>query len=105
MGSRSKRDAGIRSLVILCSVLCGVGATASFYVVLVRVPALANTKLDVLFGTLQGVAVGLLFAIAALLTLISCTWSGERTDRRPFPWSATDDNKVSGEPEIKDSLA
>ncbi|AGA26657.1 hypothetical protein [Singulisphaera acidiphila] len=68
MGTRSKRDAVIRSLVILCSFLCCVGATASFYVVLVRVPALANTKLDILFGTLQGVAVGLLFAIAALLT-------------------------------------
>ena len=45
--------------------LCLVGAAAAMYVVLVRVPALAGTKLDLLLGTLQGVAVGLLFAIHA----------------------------------------
>jgi hypothetical protein len=37
------------------------------YVVLIRLPVLANNKLELLFGTLQGVAVSLLFAIAALL--------------------------------------
>src|SRR5262249_21838358 len=41
------------------------------YVVLVRIPALASTKLDLLLGTLQGVTVGLLFAIAALLMSLS----------------------------------
>ncbi|SIO61951.1 hypothetical protein SAMN05444166_6904 [Singulisphaera sp. GP187] len=81
---RSRRDAVIRSLVILCSVLCGIGATASLYVVLVRVPALANTKLDTLFGTLQGVAVGLLFAIAALLTnLTHLLWRANRPSPLP----------------------
>jgi hypothetical protein len=57
----------IKPLAILGAVLCGVGAAAAFFVVLVRVPAMAGTKLELLFGTLQGVAVGLLFAIAALL--------------------------------------
>jgi hypothetical protein len=47
--------------------LCGVGAVAGMIVVLVRVPALADTRLDVLFGTLQGAAVSLLFGIVALL--------------------------------------
>lgn len=85
MGVRSKRHAVIRSLVILCSVLCSIGTTASFYVVLVRVPALANTKLDVLFGTLQGVAVGLLFAIAALLTnFMYMYWQTNRPSTLPL---------------------
>jgi hypothetical protein len=44
-----------------------VGAVAAVYVVLVRVPAIASTKLDLLFGTLQGTAVALLFTITALL--------------------------------------
>ena len=37
--------------------LCGVGAVAGITVVLIRVPALASTRLELLFGTLQGVAV------------------------------------------------
>jgi hypothetical protein len=67
MTKRSRPDATIKSLAIFASALCGVGAAAAFFVVLVRLPAIASTKLDLLFGTLQGVAVGLLFAIAALL--------------------------------------
>ncbi len=59
-------------------VLCLVGAAASIYVVLVRVPALTQTKLEVLSGTLEGVAVGLLFAIAALL--INLTLMARRAD-------------------------
>jgi hypothetical protein len=47
--------------------LCGLGAVVGMYVVLVRLPALANSKLELLLGTLLGVAVSLLFAIAALL--------------------------------------
>jgi hypothetical protein len=53
------------------------------YVVLVRLPALASTKLDLLLGTLQGVAVALLFAIAALL--ISIAYMIGRANRaQPF---------------------
>jgi hypothetical protein len=54
-------------LSILGAALCMLGAAASLFVVLVRVPALAVTKLELLFGTLLGVAVGHLFAIAGLL--------------------------------------
>jgi hypothetical protein len=64
---RFRFDAMKNSLAILASVLCAVGAAAALFVVLVRIPALASTKLDLLLGTLQGVAVGLLFAITALL--------------------------------------
>jgi hypothetical protein len=67
MGIRTRFDAMIRTLTVSASALCLVGAAAAFYVVLVRIPALASTKLDLLMGTLLGVAVGLLFAIAALL--------------------------------------
>ena len=48
-------------------ILCGAGAAAGLVVVLIRVPALAATKLEVLLGTLQGTAVCLLFGIVALL--------------------------------------
>jgi len=74
----------IRYLAVLCSVLCGVGAGAAIFVVLVRLPALAGTKLELLFGTLQGVAVGLLFAIAALLiNLTSMVRQASRLSARP----------------------
>jgi hypothetical protein len=56
-------------------------------VVLVRLPALANTKLEMLFGVLQGVTVSLLFAIAALLitiTLMICKATHQQT---AIPWS------------------
>jgi hypothetical protein len=79
MGRRSRTDAAMKVLAILCSVLCGVGAVAAMFVVLVRLPALAGTRLELLFGTLQGVAVGLLFAIAALL--INLTFMVRRASR------------------------
>jgi hypothetical protein len=63
------------------SALCAVGAAISIYVVLVRIPALASTKLELLLGTLQGVAVGLLFAIGALL--IALTHMVGRANRPP----------------------
>jgi uncharacterized membrane protein YhaH (DUF805 family) len=65
--ARRPSEALIRSLGFLAMFLCMVGAVAGIVVILVRVPVLADTKLDRLFGTLQGVAVSLLFAIAALL--------------------------------------
>jgi hypothetical protein len=57
----------MRFLGILAVALCFAGAVGGMTVVLVRLPAIAHTKLELLFGTLQGVAVSLLFAIAALL--------------------------------------
>jgi hypothetical protein len=64
---RSKHDSSFRPVVIVLNVLALVGALASGFVVLVRVPALSTTKLDALFGTLQGTAVFLLFTLIALL--------------------------------------
>ncbi len=64
---RSKHDSSLRPVVILLNVLAAVGALASMFVVLVRVPALSATKLESLFGTLQGTAVALLFTVTALL--------------------------------------
>jgi len=67
MALRPRIEARIRFLGIGAMLLCGTGVGVVLFVILIRVPALAQTKLELLFGTLQGVAVGLLFAIAALL--------------------------------------
>jgi hypothetical protein len=67
MLARSKYDPALKPLVIACNVLAFAGALASMFVILVRVPALSTTKLEALFGTLQGTAVALLFSIIALL--------------------------------------
>ena len=64
---REKIIANARSIVILLSSMCGIGALASLFVILVRVPALSTTKLEALMGTLEGAAVALLFAVVALL--------------------------------------
>jgi hypothetical protein len=64
---QSKIIANARSFVILISALCLLGALASLFIVLVRVPTLSSTKLDQLMGTLEGTAVALLFAVVALL--------------------------------------
>ena len=82
MPTQSKIDAAIKPLRNLCMALCGVGAVASLFVILVRLPAVAATKLDLLFGTLQGVAVGLLFGIAALL--VNLTYMVRRAVRPPL---------------------
>ena len=42
-------------MTILCGCLCLVGELASIFVILVRVPAVATTKLELLFGTLLAV--------------------------------------------------
>jgi hypothetical protein len=49
MFSRPKFDRMLRPLTLLCVVLCLVGALASVFVILVRVPAVATTKLELLF--------------------------------------------------------
>ena len=77
----SRLDAVIKFLAIFSSGACLVGASAAIFVVLVRIPALASTKVELLFGTLQGAAVGLLFGIAALL--INLTYMVRRANRPP----------------------
>lgn len=66
METRPRFEALLRRLGLVAMLLCGAGALAGMAVVLIRVPMLATTKLEIVFGTLQGVAVSLLFAIAAL---------------------------------------
>src|SRR5262245_44556759 len=88
MGGRSRFDAMMKTLTVFTAALCLVGAAAAIYVVLVRLPALASTKLDLLLGTLQGVTVGLLFAIAALL--IALTHMIRRATR-PSPLASVGD--------------
>jgi hypothetical protein len=61
--------------------LCFTGAIAAMFVVLVRLPALANTKLEMLFGVLQGTGVSLLFAVAGLL--INLTMMLRRVTHHP----------------------
>jgi hypothetical protein len=87
METRARLEAFLRSLGIAVILLCGAGAVAGIVVVLIRVPALAATKLDVLFGTLQGVAVSLLFGIVALL--INLTLMIRRAGRQLMaaPWA------------------
>lgn len=87
MEMRPRFEALFRVLGIVGIILCGVGAVAGMYVVLVRLPALADTKLEMLFGVLQGVAVSLLFAIAALL--LTLTLMVRRATHQPIPisWS------------------
>jgi hypothetical protein len=94
MWVRSWLDATMRNLAIFASVLCSIGAAAALFVVLVRIPALASTKLDLLLGTLQGVAVGLLFAITALL--INLTYMVRREIRRLSFSSVGDGTNQSG---------
>jgi hypothetical protein len=67
MATRPRFEALFRWLGLVGMLLCGAGAAVGIAVVLIRVPMLAATRLEIIFGTLQGVAVSLLFAIAALL--------------------------------------
>jgi hypothetical protein len=79
MLARSKYDPALKPLVIVGNVLAFTGALASLFVILVRVPALSTTKLEALFGTLQGTAVALLFSVVALL--IDLTYLVYRANR------------------------
>jgi hypothetical protein len=80
MGIRSRIEEMMRPFVIVVAALCGVGALASLFIVLVRVPAMAGSKLELLFGTLLGTAVGLLFGIVALM--INLTYLVHRANRQ-----------------------
>ncbi len=94
MEMRPKFEALISVLGIVGVILCLVGAIAGMIVVLVRLPALAHTKLEMLFGVLEGTAVSLLFAIAALL--IALTLMVRRATHQPTPISWSGRPKVEG---------
>jgi hypothetical protein len=79
MGIRSRIEEMMRPLVIVVAAACGVGALASLFIVLVRLPAIASSKLELLFGTLLGTAVGLLFGLVALM--INLTYLVYRANR------------------------
>lgn len=81
MRLRSRILANARQFVIVCCALSAVGALASLFVILVRVPALSSTKLDELLGTLAGTAVALLFAVTALL--VNLTYMVYRANSLP----------------------
>jgi hypothetical protein len=88
MGTRPRFEAKIRFLGIVGMVLCGGGAIAGMTVVLVRLPSLAATRLDLLFGTLQGVAISLLFAIAALLINLTLMIRRGTHQSDALPWAS-----------------
>jgi hypothetical protein len=90
MGMKPRSEALLGFLGIFGMSLCGVGAVAGMTVVLVRLPAVASTKLELLFGTLQGVAVSLLFAIAALLINLTIMVRKSTTRPAPSPWLGQD---------------
>jgi hypothetical protein len=94
---RSKFDVANKPMAISCSGMCTVGIIACLLVISVRVPALSNTKLEALLGTLQGAAVGLLFAIAALRSTLF-TWRVVRDVCRALHRQETDaSTKASSE--------
>jgi hypothetical protein len=97
MEVRPRLESIIRVLGIVTVVLCFVGAVGGMAVVLGRLPALATTRLELLFGTLQGVAVSLLFAIAGLL--VNLTLMVRRATRTTaIPPMAGDYHKAEGQP-------
>ncbi len=67
MRLRTWIEAHIRSIGKAGIFLSGVGAVAGMFITLVRVPALTQTKLEALFGTLLAGAFTLLFVVLALL--------------------------------------
>jgi hypothetical protein len=84
---RSGFETIIRYSGLAAMLLCGGGAIAGMVVVLIRIPALAQSKLELLSGTLQGVAVSLLFAIAALLINLTLMIRGATKRAADLPWS------------------
>ena len=86
MENRPRFEARLRVLGIVGILLCLGGAILGMIVVLVRLPALATTKLEMLFGVLQGVAVSLLFANAALLITITLMIRRATHQQTATPW-------------------
>jgi len=92
MSVRHRIEAAMRPLVIVLSSLCAVGALAAILVILIRVPPMASTKIDMVFGTLQGAAVALLFTITALL--INLTSMVYRATQPTLPIAGDDPNSA-----------
>src|SRR5918997_980193 len=67
MRVQQRIETAAKPLVIFLTSLCAVGTIAATFIILVRVPALAGTRLEMLFGTLLGAAVALLFIVTALM--------------------------------------
>ncbi|MDR3621241.1 MAG: hypothetical protein P4L85_17955 [Paludisphaera borealis] len=84
----------VRFLGIVATILSGIGAVAGLFIILVRVPALADTKLEELLGTLLGAAVSLLFVVLALLINLTIMVYG--ATRRPTIAVGWGDPKVEG---------
>ena len=85
MEMQPRFEALLRVLGIVGVIFCLLGAVLGMIVVLVRLASVAHTKLEMLFGVLQGTAVSLLFAIAALL--ICLTLMVRRATHQPTPMS------------------
>jgi hypothetical protein len=86
MTPRAWVGSNVRFLGMVGMALCGVGTLAALFIILVRVPALAGSKLEELYGTLLGVGVGMTFAVAALLinlTIMVYTTTGGASSGRP----------------------
>jgi hypothetical protein len=84
----------VRFLGIVAMSLSGVGAAAGMFIALVRVPALAGTKLELLLGTLLGAAVTLLFVVLALLINLTIMVYG--ATRRPIILNGCNGAEVEG---------
>jgi hypothetical protein len=76
--------------------LSSMGALAGTYIILVRVPALAQTKLEELFGTLLASAVTLLFVVLGFL--IQLTTAAFQATRHPADAASGDRLDVMRQP-------
>ena len=76
--------------------LSGVGAVAGTYITLVRVPTLAHTKLEELFGTLLAMAVTLLFVVLGFL--IQLTTAAFQATQHPADAARSDGLDVMRQP-------
>ncbi len=71
MQIRTRLDPLVDSLGLINFVVCLTGAIATMAVGLIRLPALATSRFEVLFGTLLITAVCLLFGIVGLLVFLT----------------------------------
>ena len=71
MPVRTRLDPLVDSLGLINFVACHTGAVATMAVGLIHLPALATSRLEVLFGTLLVTAVCLLFGIVGLLVFLA----------------------------------
>jgi uncharacterized membrane protein YhaH (DUF805 family) len=71
MKARTRSEYVVEILGISSIALCLTGAVVSMIVVIIRMPTLASSKWELLFGTIVGTALGLLFGIASLLLALT----------------------------------